>query len=196
MVRATHGGNTRDGILHVALELFAKQGYSGTSIRDIAERMHLTKAAVYYHFPSKESLLADVLTPAMARVREVLDAAEPVRTAQQRKDLVTAIVEVVAEIGPQIVMMLSDPAVGTNLRTIAGDNTLPQQVGETLLGPLPEDPREASACRIRAACAVGCLPAGIDAWRRENPEASTLDDDTKAVLVQTVLAVIEPEMSR
>ncbi|MGH8828945.1 MAG: TetR family transcriptional regulator, partial [Jiangellaceae bacterium] len=48
MVRAAQVGNTRDRILHVALELFAQQGYSGTSIRDIAERMGMTKAAVYY----------------------------------------------------------------------------------------------------------------------------------------------------
>lgn len=191
MVRAAQVGNTRDRILHVALELFAQQGYSGTSIRDIAERMGMTKAAVYYHFPSKESLLADVLTPAMTRVSQVLGEAEQVSTPEQRRELVTAIVDVVAELGPQIVVMLSDPAVGTHLRTIAGDNPLPQRVGEALLGPPPKDPREAAAARIRGACAIGCLPAGIDAWRRDNPGSSVLDDDTKAVLVETVLAVIQ-----
>ncbi|MEO8556851.1 MAG: TetR/AcrR family transcriptional regulator [Actinomycetota bacterium] len=191
MVRAAEAGNTRERILQVALDLFGRQGYSGTSIRDIANRMGMTKAAVYYHFPSKENLLADILTPAMTRVGHVLTTAGPVRTSEQRRALVTALVDVVGEVGPQVVVMLSDLAVGTHLRTLTGESSLPQRVGAALLGPPPQDPRAAAAARIRAACAVGCLPAGIAAWRRDNPGATALDDDAKAVLVETVLAVIE-----
>lgn len=191
MVRAAEAGNTRERILQVALDLFGRQGYSGTSIRDIANRMGMTKAAVYYHFPSKENLLADILTPAMTRVGHVLATAGTVRTSEQRRALVTALVDVVGEVGPQVVVMLSDLAVGTHLRTLTGESSLPQKVGAALLGPPPQDPRAAAAARIRAACAVGCLPAGIVAWRRDNPGATALDDDAKAVLVETMLAVIE-----
>ncbi len=191
MVRTAEAGNTRERILQVALDLFGRQGYSGTSIRDIANRMGMTKAAVYYHFPSKENLLADILTPAMTRVGHVLTTAGQVRTSEQRRALVTALVDVVGEVGPQVVVMLSDLAVGTHLRTLTGESSLPQKVGAALLGPPPQDPRAAAAARIRAACAVGCLPAGIAAWRRDNPGATALDDDAKAVLVETVLAVIE-----
>ena len=191
MVRTAEAGGTRERILQVALDLFGRQGYEGTSIRDIADRMGMTKAAVYYHFPSKENLLADILTPAMTRVAQVLATAGPAGTSEQRRALVTALVEVVGDVGPQVVVMLSDLAVGTHLRTLTGDSSLPQKVGEALLGPPPQDPREAAGARIRAACAVGCLPAGIEAWRRDNPGATTLDDDAKAVLVKTVLAVIE-----
>ena len=191
MVPTSEAGNTRERILQVALDLFGRQGYSGTSIRDIANRMGMTKAAVYYHFPSKENLLADILTPAMTRVGHVLTTAGPVRTSEQRRALVTALVDVVGDVGPQVVVMLSDLAVGTHLRTLTGESSLPQKVGAALLGPPPQDPRAAAAARIRAACAVGCLPAGIAAWRRDNPGATALDDDAKAVLVETVLAVIE-----
>ena len=48
-MRSPEAGATRGRILDVALELFSRRGYEGTSIRDIAERMELTKAAVYYH---------------------------------------------------------------------------------------------------------------------------------------------------
>lgn len=191
MVRTTQAGSTRERILQVALDLFGQRGYEGTSIRDIADRMDMTKAAVYYHFPSKENLLADILTPAMTRVAQVLDTAGPVSTSAQRRVLVTALVDVVGDVGPQVAVMLSDPAVGPLLRRRTGDSSLPQKVGEVLLGPPPQDPREAAGARIRAACAVGCLPAGIEAWRRDNPGATTLDDDAKAVLIQTVLAVID-----
>ena len=191
MIRTAEAGSTRERILQVALELFGRQGYEGTSIRDIADRMGMTKAAIYYHFPSKENLLADILTPAMTRVGQVLATAGPVSTSEQRRALVIALVDVVGDVGPQVEVMLSDPAVGAHLRTLTGDSSLPQKVGEVLLGPPPQDPREAAGARIRAACAVGCLPAGIGAWRRDNPGATTLDDDAKAVLVKTVLAVIE-----
>ena len=48
---------TRERILEVALELFSETGYDKTSLRNVAERVGVTKAALYYHFPSKESLL-------------------------------------------------------------------------------------------------------------------------------------------
>lgn len=191
MVASAEQGSTRERILEVALDLFRRHGYEGTSIRDVAERMGLTKAAVYYHFPSKESLLADVLTPAMTRVRRVLAETGPVTTPEQRRRLVTALVDVAGEVGPQVVVLLSDPAVGSHLRDLVGDSPLPQQVGEALVGPVPDDPAAAARARIRAACAVGCLPAGIDAWRRANPTRATLDDDAKAVLAEAVLAVVQ-----
>jgi AcrR family transcriptional regulator len=49
--------DTRQRILDVALALFIEQGYDGTSLREIAERLGVTKAALYYHFASKEDLL-------------------------------------------------------------------------------------------------------------------------------------------
>jgi AcrR family transcriptional regulator len=50
-------GDTRARIQHVALELFAEQGYERTSLREIAERLGVTKAALYYHFKSKEDIV-------------------------------------------------------------------------------------------------------------------------------------------
>jgi AcrR family transcriptional regulator len=184
-------GGTRERIVAVALDLFSHQGYAGTSIRDIADRMGMTKAAVYYHFPSKENLLANVLTPALTRVGAVLAGAGDTRTPEDRRRLVTDLIDVVGDVGPQVVVMLSDPTVGTHLRAIAGETSLPDQVGAALIGPMPADPRAAAAARIRAACAIGCLPAGVEAWSRDNPGRTRLDDEAKAVLVRTVLAVVE-----
>src|SRR5271156_6797402 len=49
--------DTRAQAQKVALELFAEQGYEKTSLREIAERLGVTKAALYYHFPSKQDIL-------------------------------------------------------------------------------------------------------------------------------------------
>ena len=41
----------------MALDLFTEQGFDGTSLREIAERLGVTKAALYYHFESKDDIL-------------------------------------------------------------------------------------------------------------------------------------------
>jgi AcrR family transcriptional regulator len=51
------GESTRERILDVALDLFTDQGFDGTSMREIAERLNISKPAIYYHFASKEEIL-------------------------------------------------------------------------------------------------------------------------------------------
>ena len=53
----TEHPGTRERILDIALELFTDQGYDKTSLRQIAERLGFSKAAIYYHFASKEEIL-------------------------------------------------------------------------------------------------------------------------------------------
>ena len=53
---------TRDKIPVVALRLFAEKGYEATSMREIAEQLNITKAALYYHFDSKEDIVRAVVS--------------------------------------------------------------------------------------------------------------------------------------
>jgi AcrR family transcriptional regulator len=55
--RDQQGASTRERILDVALDLFTDQGFDGTSMREIAERLRISKPAIYYHFASKEEIL-------------------------------------------------------------------------------------------------------------------------------------------
>ena len=55
--KAETKADTRERILDVALDLFTRQGFDGTSLRQIAESLGLTKAALYYHFESKDDIL-------------------------------------------------------------------------------------------------------------------------------------------
>jgi AcrR family transcriptional regulator len=64
--------STRERVLDVALDIFIEQGYDKASLREIAERMGFTKAALYYHFPSK----ADMLLALHQRMHAIID--EPV----------------------------------------------------------------------------------------------------------------------
>jgi AcrR family transcriptional regulator len=58
---------TRAQILEAAAEIFAARGYRGASVKDVAERVGMTKGAVYFHFPSKESLAIAVVEEHYAR---------------------------------------------------------------------------------------------------------------------------------
>ena len=49
--------STRERILDVALDLFIEKGFDKTSLREIAEQLGVTKAALYYHFASKDDIL-------------------------------------------------------------------------------------------------------------------------------------------
>jgi AcrR family transcriptional regulator len=50
------GEGTRERILDIALDLFVDKGYEATSLREIAEAMGFSKAALYYHFRSKTDI--------------------------------------------------------------------------------------------------------------------------------------------
>lgn len=62
-VSRTRTGETRERIQAAALELFAAHGVRQTSLRQIAERLGLTKPALYYHFSSRDDLVASLVQP-------------------------------------------------------------------------------------------------------------------------------------
>lgn len=68
-----------------ALELFVEHGFNGTSLQMIGDRLGVSKAAVAYHFRSKDDLLAAVLEGAFADLGAVLDEAEAVRRESARR---------------------------------------------------------------------------------------------------------------
>jgi AcrR family transcriptional regulator len=51
----------REEILDAAAELFAQRGYAATSTRLIADSVGIRQASLYYHFPNKEQILAELL---------------------------------------------------------------------------------------------------------------------------------------
>jgi AcrR family transcriptional regulator len=68
--------DTRSRVQQVALELFAEQGYEKTSLREIAERLGVTKAALYYHFRSKEDIVHSFTDDYFAAIDALLDWAK------------------------------------------------------------------------------------------------------------------------
>jgi TetR/AcrR family transcriptional regulator, cholesterol catabolism regulator len=68
------GSKPRAVILNVAMHLFGKQGFNGTSMRDIATAVGLLPGSLYAHIESKEALLLEIVTDGIGRF---LAAVEP-----------------------------------------------------------------------------------------------------------------------
>src|SRR5215467_1989198 len=80
--------DTRARIQQVAVELFTEHGYEGTSLREIAERLDVTKAALYYHFKSKEDIVESLVEDYFGQMDELIAWArlQP-RTAPSRREI-------------------------------------------------------------------------------------------------------------
>lgn len=52
---------TKTKILEISIDLFAKNGFAETSIRDIAREAGIKSSSLYYHFQSKEEILYEIL---------------------------------------------------------------------------------------------------------------------------------------
>src|SRR5437762_10376000 len=91
-------GDTRVRIQRVALELFAEQGYDATSLREIAERLGVTKAALYYHFRSKEDIVRSFVEDYRTELEKVIawGASQP-RTPESRAEILARYAGIVGE---------------------------------------------------------------------------------------------------
>lgn len=97
--------DTRERAVAVALELFNDKGYEQTALREVAERLGITKAALYYHFPSKEALLEAVVDsqqrePVEELLRWVNDQPQP-QSTEVRREVLRRITELLqGRLGP------------------------------------------------------------------------------------------------
>jgi len=103
-------GETRQRILDIATELFRDRGYSGTSIRDIAEGLGMTKAALYYHFACKDDVLSALVAPTAAAIEEFLDRAEAA-TDPDPASLLREFVTILARNAPTLATVFGDPVI-------------------------------------------------------------------------------------
>jgi AcrR family transcriptional regulator len=111
-------GDTRARIQQAALELFAEQGVQQTSLRDIADRLGVTKPALYYHFASREDLLNSLVEP-MVTDFEAYAAAQEAAAPIEARELLGSYFDLAHKHRLLIQLMLRDLAVLTELKLAA-----------------------------------------------------------------------------
>ena len=173
---------TKDEILGHALELFGQGGYEKTSLRDIAQRMGFTKAALYYHYRTKDQLLADLFEPVMAEGDAIIGAHPTLRTQPQREAFLGAYFDfqwdhrlLLCHVACDLAV-LSTPETGGRVVGHVG------AVVSALAGGSTSD-----AARTRAKSALGALQGPITLSEPDtNPTA------TRRLAVAAALAVLNP----
>ncbi|MTK03870.1 TetR family transcriptional regulator [Micromonospora sp. CP22] len=142
--------STRDRILRTALSLFSAQGYQRTSLRQIAERLRLTKAAILYHFPSKSHLLIALAEPLLGDLEALLEHAEALPGRQARWTLLEGWVDTMLKHRGPLGMLFHDLALVERSSTYHRLLRIVMRANEIVAGP-DASRRE----RVRAVQAIG-----------------------------------------
>ncbi|MCG5432219.1 TetR/AcrR family transcriptional regulator [Mycobacterium sp. MYCO198283] len=104
--------DTRQRLLDVAIRLISRHGCAGTSLQMIADELGFTKAAIYYHFRTRDELLVALMQPILGQIRHAVEAAEGEPTPRaQMECMVRGYAEVVAANRSLAAVMVFDSSV-------------------------------------------------------------------------------------
>ncbi|MGC5014315.1 TetR family transcriptional regulator [Streptosporangium sp. DT93] len=143
---------TRARILETARALFAANGYQRTSLREIAERLDLTKTAVLYHFPAKADILDALAEPLLRDLEAAIAVTGPPDPGRDRWALMENLVDVYLAHRGSLRMILRDVALFAQDSAFQRFVAVMTEANRLVSGPDP-DLRE----RVRAAQAIAML---------------------------------------
>jgi AcrR family transcriptional regulator len=121
--------DTRQRAIEVALELFTEHGYDNTSLREIAERLGIKKASLYYHFASKEALLAGIMESLLAPVDELVawGQSQP-RSAETRQEILRRIAALLQGPWSRWIRFMQENQPAMRHHRAEGDRTQPRML--------------------------------------------------------------------
>ena len=150
-------GDTRRRIQDVALELFAEHGYEKTSLREIAERLDVTKAALYYHFKTKEVILVSIFEDLTQPIEDLIEwGRQQPHTLATKQEIIRRYADTLAGATPLFRFMHENQATVRDL-----------QIGESFkarihsLRDIIVDPDADLVDQVRCASAIFTLHAGM-----------------------------------
>lgn len=162
-------GDTRTRLLETALGLFTVHGVEGTSLQMIADALGVTKAAVYYHFRTKDDITEAVAEPALRELSAVLDQAATLRRHSAQVDhVLDGLIDLVVRHRVLVAVFCSDPGIARAVeRSLHGE----ENVMTRLPAMLTSDDTD-EACQVAAHVAL----AGV-AMAGGSPAFATMDGE-------------------
>ncbi len=152
--------DTRARIQAVALELFAEQGYDKTSLREIAGRLDVTKAALYYHFKSKEDIVASLVEDYFGQIDELVAWGRTLpKTPASRAEVLRRYFDIVAG-GSGVFRMLQHNQASVNSMAAAKHRSELFRERMDALVSLLTEPDAPLASQLRAAVALASVSFG------------------------------------
>jgi AcrR family transcriptional regulator len=153
--------STRDRILDAALDLFVEHGFDGTSVRQIAERVGTTKAALYYYFASKDEILMALHMRLHEFGRELIKTIgdEPM-TLEAWGALLSGLIDEITAKRMVFLLHQRNQAAFEKLHSTREHDDAHDDI-QARFQAILADPRVPLRDRVRMASAVGVLFAGI-----------------------------------
>ncbi|MEU6365496.1 TetR/AcrR family transcriptional regulator [Streptomyces sp. NPDC046931] len=150
-------GDTRQRIQDVALELFVEQGYEKTSLREIAERLDVTKAALYYHFKTKEEILVSIFEDLSRPMDELIEwgKAQP-HTLETKREVLRRYSEALAGAAPLFRFMQENQA---TVRELSIGNEFKDRMLQ--MRDILRDPDASLTDQVRCTSALFTMHAGM-----------------------------------
>jgi AcrR family transcriptional regulator len=177
--------DTREKIQDVALELFGEQGYDKTSLREIAERLGVTKAALYYHFKTKEEIITSLLQAAGDRLDLVAAwMADREPTRQNREELLRRYAAAIADGGRHFHLMRLMQENQPALRELAAG--LRGQERMKVFVEFLTDPGASLAEQLRARLSLMVLHMGVFAMK----ESDAPQEEKQAAALEVGLSLL------
>jgi AcrR family transcriptional regulator len=171
-------------IARLALARFRVGGFVGTSIVDLAGALGVSKAAIYYHYRSKDALLHHLVDPLLDAIDACIqDYTTPVASARTPRQLLGAYLAVLLayrEVVPLIatdVAVLNHPSIGPRL------HAQNQQLRALLTAP-----DTSVSARLRAEAALGAIWRPLIAEPPPRPERPA----HQHMLVDAAVATLQP----
>ncbi|HEY4023160.1 MAG TPA: TetR/AcrR family transcriptional regulator [Pseudonocardiaceae bacterium] len=181
------GGGTREKIQAVALELFAEQGYDKTSLREIAERLDVTKAALYYHFRTKDDIVTSLFDDYIGEIDAIIDwaKAQGTITNEIRREIVRRYADIVGERGAGVMKFIQGNQ--STVRELKIGQDLSERFGA--IAELLIDTSTPLKTQIRNAMSMAMLHVGVFA---PIPVKATPEERTAAAL-EIILEMISDD---
>ena len=153
--------DTRTRLIDVAVDLFTRHGFAGTSLQMIADELGFTKAAIYHHFRTREQLLTAVLEPILDELRTVVESAAARRTPHARAEhMVSGYAALAVRNRGLVAVLAADPSVARALTERAEWGDLIKRQVALLADVEPGPAGEVKAAMVFAGMAGAVGPTG------------------------------------
>ncbi len=182
---------TRDTLVQAALERFARYGYLGSSIQQVADDVGTSKSSVLYHFDSKEALLEAAMAPALDALSGLIETLPRLRDDKvaAAPELVTGFVDTLMQHSAAVSIFISQRGALQQVPVIERGNAIVDAIARTLV-------LEAPSTRVLTRLSIGLAGVAFilgdalhDSLERPDPA------EMREILIDTLLELCMPAIT-
>jgi AcrR family transcriptional regulator len=172
------GTSRREQILACALELFRKQGYDRTSLREISERLGISKSGLYHHFEAKDDLVSSLVDPLLDRIHEI-SVTPRLGTSEDLRAFLATYIDTFIDNREVLSLLANDVGVRNHPRVRERLSSVNEEIYLHIIGPNAD-----LAAKVQASQVLIGLQGAVIRYATSDPEV------VRQVCLRTALAAL------